>query len=70
MVRGFCSLSEQVCQNHVAGEGVSLIKTGMVKPGLTLCIRTSDGRVGTVSVTQVTHDALGGWISGTSTIWY
>lgn len=63
------ALSPEVCMNKVARSEVELIGPDELKPGRTFCLRTSDGRTGTLSITRTSRDALGGFIFVSWTVW-
>ncbi|GLX93738.1 hypothetical protein [Herbidospora sp. NBRC 101105] len=62
-------LSPSACDEAIDAAGLDRVPTGDLGNGDTYCLRTSDGRMGTVSVRDWRNDALGGWIRVSWTIW-
>jgi hypothetical protein len=66
---GDTTISAEVCGGAVARGAMETIALDELRPGRTFCLRTSDDHTGTVSITDVRKDALGGWVSISWTIW-
>lgn len=62
-------LSAQACRARPADAWTSSIAMASLHPGLQLCLHTSDDRWGTLAVTRVESDALGGFLGVTWTVW-
>lgn len=61
-------LSPDAC-GSVDGWSSATIDAGAARSGVTLCIHTSDGRIGTVNVTDITRNSATGAILGANLVW-
>jgi hypothetical protein len=62
-------LSAATCRALPADAWTSSIAMAVLNPGLQLCLHTSDDRWGTLAITRVESNALGGFLEVTWTVW-
>jgi len=62
-------LSAEACRDLPGDAWTSSIAMTGLRPGLQLCLHTSDDRWGTLSITRVESDALGGFLQVSWTVW-